>query len=143
MTWGASLMRLPDGLTIGEMSVKFGDDWNLAPVGSVADIGDALKSLFPDARHWDDECVVESEYAYVQFNFKDRTGNGTVEAIGIVSNGEEDSIAVIKSVCERFELRMFDHQTGEIADFDSEPKRSMEEYRAFCDRARKQNQQDE
>ena len=139
MTWGASLMRLPDGMTMSEIAEKYGNDWTLPPIGSVTEIGDVMKSLFLDSKHLDGESTVESEYTYVQFNYRDRTGNGTVESIGVVSNGDEDGIAIIKTVCERLDLRMVDHQSGEIADFESEPQRSMEEFRAFRDRARAQN----
>lgn len=135
-------MRLPEGMTMSEIAEKFGDDWTLPPVGSVTEIGDVMKSLFPDAEHRNDESTVENEYTYVQFNYRDRTGNGTVESIGVVSNGDEGGIAIIKSVCDRFDLRMFDHQSGEIADFETEPRRSMQEYRAFCDRAREKNKRD-
>ena len=138
MTWGASLMRLPDGMTVGEMSSKLGDDYQLEPVGSVTEIGDAMKSLFPDAEHRDDESTVRGPYTYVRFNYRDRKGKGAFESIGVVSNGDDDGIAMIKLVCDRFDLKMVDHQSGEIADFDEEPRRSLEAYRAFCDRARRQ-----
>ena len=135
MTWGASLMRLPKSMTIAEIAEEYGNDWQEPPVGSVADIADAFKSLFPDAQHHGDESVIQEGYAYVQFNFLDRQRTGSVESIGVVSNGDEDSIAIIQAVCERLDLRMVDHQSGEIADFEQEPQRSMKEYRAFCDRA--------
>lgn len=143
MTWGASLMRLPDGMTIGEIASKFGDDYRLVPVGSVIEIGVAMKSLFPDAEHRDDETTVRGEYAYVRFNYRGRAGKGTVESIGVVSNGDDDGIAIIERVCDRLDLKMVDHQTGEIADFDHEPRRSMEAYRAFRDRARTRIQRDD
>jgi len=143
MTWGASLMRLPDGMAMSEIAKNYGDDWTLPPVGSVTEIGNVMKSLFPDSEHLGDESTVETDYTYVQFNYRDRTGDGTVESIGVVSNGDEDGIGIIKTVCEHFDLRMVDHQSGEIADFENEPRRSMEEYRAFCDRARQKNQRDE
>lgn len=142
MTWGASLMRLPENMTMAEIAEQYGDDWRLPHIGSVTEIGDTIRSLFPDAKHLENESVIESEYAYVRFSYRNRTGEGTVESIGVVSNGDEDGIAVIRTVCERLGLRMVDHQSGEIADFESEPRRSMEEYRSFCNRAREQNQQD-
>jgi hypothetical protein len=141
MTWGASLMRLPKGSTIAEIAEEHGNDWKPPPVGSVTDIGDALKSLFPDAEHHDDESVIHEGHAYVRFNYRDSTGS--VQSIGVVSNGDEDSIPIIQAVCERLDLRMFDHQSGEIADFEQEPKRSMKEYRAFRDRALRKGERDE
>jgi hypothetical protein len=143
MTWGASLMRLPDGMTMSEIAKKYGDDYTLPLLGTVTEIGNVLKSLFPDSEHLGDESTIETEYTYVRFNYRDRTGDGTVESIGVISNGDEDGIAVIKTVCERLDLRMVDHQSGEIADFETEPRRSMEEYRAFCERTREQKQRDD
>ena len=109
----------------------------------MTEIGNVLKSLFPDSEHLGDESTIETEYTYVRFNYRDRTGDGTVESIGVISNGDEDGIAVIKTVCERLDLRMVDHQSREIADFETEPRRSMEEYRAFCERTREQKQRDD
>lgn len=135
MTWGASLMRLPRGMTIAQIAEEYGNDWQLPSVGSVAEIGDALQSLFPDAKHHGDESVIQDGRVYVRFNYGDKKGTGSVESIGVVSNGDEDCIAVIQAVCERLDLRMVDHQSGEVADFDQEPQCSMEEYREFRERA--------
>ena len=143
MTWGASLMRLPKGMNIAEIAEEYGNDWQPPPVGSVAEIRDALKSLFPDAKHHGDESVIQEGYAYVQFSYGDRKGTGWVESIGVVSNGDEDGIAIIQAVCERLDLKMVDHQSGEIADFEQEPGRSMEEYRAFRDRALRKDERAE
>jgi hypothetical protein len=34
MSWGALLMDLPKGMTINEISEKYGDDWQPQPIGS-------------------------------------------------------------------------------------------------------------
>ena len=126
MTWDASLMRLPKGMTLSEMAEKYGNDFRLSPIGSTADVGNTLMSLFPDAKHVDGQTVLHEGYAYVQFNYSDRSAGEAIQSIHVVSNGDKDSIAVIKMVCDRLDLCMVDHQSGEIADFDKEPQRSME-----------------
>ncbi len=134
MTWGASLMRLPEDMTIAEMEVKFGSDWKVPSVGTVAEVRDGLVALFPDADHSDGQTNFVDGYARVQFNYTDRTNNGIIESIGINSNGDSESIPVIKLVCDHFGLRMFDHQSGEVADFSSGTLKSMADYSAYRDR---------
>jgi hypothetical protein len=109
----------------------------------VDEVADAFKSLFPDAEHHEDESVIQDGHVYVRFNYRDRKGTGSVESIGVVSNDDEDCIAIIQAVCQRLDVRMVDHQSGEIADFEQEPQRSMEQYRAFRDRAIGENQREE
>ncbi len=135
-------MRLPAGMTIHEIATEYGNDWKPPSLGHTNEIAKALKEQFPHAQHLQNESVVETEFTYVRLNYSDRNGNGVVESIGVTSNGDEDSIAIIKAVCDRLDLRMVDHQTGEIADFEKEPRKSLEEYRAFCDRAREQIRRD-
>ena len=143
MTWGASLMRLPKGMNVSQIAEQYGNDWEVPTIGSVTEIGEALTSLFPDVQHHVDESVIQIAHGYVRFSFGDRKGTGTVESIGVVSNGDEDCIPIIRAVCDKLDLRMVDHQSGEVADFEQEPARSMKEYRAFRDRAlRKGNQAD-
>ncbi|MEW4490935.1 hypothetical protein AB1L42_22835 [Thalassoglobus sp. JC818] len=43
MTWGASLMRLPEGMTISEMAQEFGDHWQVPIVGSISDVSESLQ----------------------------------------------------------------------------------------------------
>jgi hypothetical protein len=135
MTWGASLMRLPKGLTMAEIAEKYGADWQLPLIGSVTEIGEMIRALFPNAKHLRDDSTIEGEHAYVRFSYGGRTGDGTVDAIGVVTNGDEESIAIIRTVAQKLDLRPVDHQSGEIADLDQELQRSMAEYRAFRDRA--------
>ncbi|QDT59436.1 hypothetical protein SV7mr_19430 [Stieleria bergensis] len=135
MTWGASLMRLPKGMTISQIAEQYGDSWQVPPIGSVTEIGEALTSIFPDAQHHADESVVQDGHAYLRFNYGNRKGIGTVDSIGVVSNGNEDCVPIIRAVCDKLDLRMVDHQSGEVVDFEQEPVRSVEEYRAFRDRA--------
>jgi hypothetical protein len=134
MTWGASLMRLPDDMTIAEMEIEFGSDWQVPSVGTLSEVRDGLVALFPDADHIDGQTNLEDGYARVQFNYTDRTGNGIIESIGINSNGDTESIPVIRLVCKKFGLRMVDHQSGEVADFSSGTMKSMADYSAFRDR---------
>ena len=134
MTWGASLMRLPGDMTIAEMEIEFGSDWKVPPVGTVSEVRDGLVALFPDADHSKGETNFEDGFARVQFNYTDTKGNGVIDSIGIISNGDVDAIPVMKLVCEHFGLRMFDHQRGEVADFSSGTMKSMADYSAFRDR---------
>ncbi|MDB4679579.1 hypothetical protein OAE80_01200 [Planctomycetaceae bacterium] len=134
MTWGASLIRLPEGMTIAEMKEQFGSDWQVPAVGTLAEVKDGLSALFPHADHSDGQTNFEDGYVRVQFNYIDRTGNGIIESIGVNSNGDSDSIPVLKRVCEHFGLRMVDHQSGELADFSSGTIQSMKDFSAFRDR---------
>ena len=134
MTWGASLMRLPQDMTIAEMETKFGPDWKVPPVGTVSEVGDGLNELFPDADHSKGQTNFTNGFARLQFNYTDTKGSGVIDSIGINSNGDTDAISVIKQVCDHFGLRMFDHQSGEVADFSSGTTKSMADYSAFRDR---------
>ena len=128
MTWGASLMRLPESMTIAEMEIEFGPDWKVPPVGTVSEVRDGLKELFPNADHSKGQTNFEDCFARVQFNYIDRTNSGVIESIGINSNGDVDSIPVIKRACEHFGLRMVDHQSGEVADFAEATEQSMADF---------------
>ena len=128
MTWGASLMRLPESMTIAEMEIEFGPDWKAPPVGTVSEVRDGLKELFPNADHNKGQTNFLDCYARVQFNYIDRTNSGVIESIGINSNGDVDSIPVIKRACEHFGLRMVDHQSGEVADFAEATEQSMADF---------------
>lgn len=142
MGWGASLMRLPAGMTMDEIAAQHGDDWELPAIGTIAEIGEKLKSLFPDAwQHPDGQTTVELTNARVTFNYGDRQVNGDqkvsepISSIGVEAMPTDESIDVIRAVCEQLDLRMVDHQNGQIADFEVDPKQSMKEYKAFRDRA--------
>lgn len=134
MAWGASLMRLPQDMTIAEMAEKFGDNWKVPPVGTVSEVRDGLKELFPDADHSQGQTNFEDGFARVQFNYTDTKGSGVIDSIGINSNGDTAAIPVIKQVCDHFRLRMFDHQSGEVADFSSGTMKSITDYSVFRDR---------
>lgn len=134
MTWGASLMRLPEGMTITEMEIEFGSDWKVPPVGTVPEVRDGLKELFPDADHSNGQTNFADGFARVQFNYTDTKGSAVIDSIGINSNGDTDAIPVIKQVCDHFGLRMFDHQSGEVADLSSGTIQSMADYCALRDR---------
>lgn len=134
MTWGASLMRLPQDMTIAEMEIEFGSDWKVPSVGTVSEVRDGLVALFPDADHSRGQANFVDGFARVQFNYTDTKGSGVIDSIGINSNGDTDAIPVIKQVCDHFGLRMFDHQSGEVADFSSGTKKTMADYSAYRDR---------
>ena len=134
MSWGASLMRLPEGMTIAEMAEQFGNDWKVPPVGTSAEIHAGLRSLFPASDHRDGATNYAEGFARVQFTYSDRKEAGVVDSIGVTSNGDIDAIPVIKAVCDHFGLKMVDHQNGEVADFSEATERSMADYAAFRDR---------
>jgi hypothetical protein len=111
-------------------------------------VRDALTALFPDGRHVTGQSTFNDGRGWIELNYRTsgRANPGQsdfVDSIGVRSSGDESSMVILRVVCEQLDLRMYDCQTGEIADFEDETKQSMDAFREFRDKAIGKRQPDE
>ena len=92
MSWGASLMRLPEGMTIAEMAEQFGNDWKVPPVGTSAEIHAGLRSLFPASDHRDGATMtMDAKYSERLAREQTAAIEGRLEAAADAARAHEES----------------------------------------------------
>lgn len=134
MSWDGLMMRFPPNIRISEMPT----DWKPPSLGTPSEVQDQLKRAFPEHRHIDGQTSIDGETFFILLNYSPRNDDGAVESIGVQSTPAPEAIAQLKRACELLDLRFYDCQTGEFADFSSETEASMENFAAWRERVMRQ-----
>jgi hypothetical protein len=108
--------------------------WKPPSIGMPAELQTRLKQVFPGHRHIDGQTSVEGDSFHILLNYKPRSHDGAVESISVQSTPAPEAMAQLQRACELLGLRLFDCQTGELADFSSETASSMESFAAWRER---------
>jgi hypothetical protein len=134
MSWDGLMMRFPPNLPMSEMPA----DWKPPALGTPSEVQEQLKHVFPEHRHIDGQTSVQGDSYFILFNYQVRNGEGTVESIHVESTPVPEAMAQLKRVCESLNLRFYDCQTGEFADFASDTEASMENFANWRERVMRQ-----
>lgn len=129
MSWDGLIVRAPEAGSVNDLP----NDFQLPPLGTTDQIGNMLRELFPEQTHHHGQCCVEGEDFWVELNFRDRSDADTRTSIGVRCNAGDGALAILAQVCSAFDARLFDNQTGDFADLDTDTRRSMQRFAKWRD----------
>ena len=134
MAWRAILMRFPEDIELSDLS----SDWKPLPLGTPEEVKVAFENIFPNQYHVLGQTHIKTEGMWAKFDYATSDDGGVVHMISVQSNAGPGAAVAMKSICERFDCRMADLQTGEFADFAEKTDTSMIEFRHWRRRTSRQ-----
>ncbi len=130
MSWDGIIFCAPANVSINDLP----SDFQMPSLGTTAEIGERLRSLFPEESHFEGQCCVKGDGFWLEFSFGYPKDVVHRDFIGVRTNAGLGVIPVLAQVCGAFNARLFDNQTSEFADLSSETESSMSEFAAWRDR---------
>lgn len=110
-------------------------DFQPPPVGTSESVATFLRQSFPNANHRDGQSSLQGDDFWLELNYGCHTDSaGMVSAIGVRSNAGNGSLEPLSRLCYALESRLFDCQTGELADLSAATERSMQTFSKWRDR---------
>jgi hypothetical protein len=121
MSWDGIIFRAPEGKSVNELPANF----VMSPLGSTAEIAAVLQHVFPHAAHHRGQCCVQGDDYWLELNFGYPPDKDIRDSIGVRCNAGPGVVPVLQQVCDAFQARLFDNQTGEFADLGAETHASL------------------
>lgn len=132
MSWDGIIMRLGNARSVQDLP----SDFQPPPVGTSESIGELLRRSFAEADHRIGQSSIDGDGFWLEFNYGCHTdAAGMVSAIGIRSNAGKGCLEPLRRICDALHSRLFDCQTGELADLSEETVESMKTFSEWRDRA--------
>lgn len=131
MSWDGLIMKLGDVGSVSDLPT----DFQLPLLGTSESVANALRRIFPDAKHYDGMSSLQGEHFWLEISYSCHTDvAGMVSALGIRSNAGSGSLKPIRRICDEFGARLFDCQMGELGDLADGTEESMKTFAGWRDR---------
>jgi hypothetical protein len=132
MAWNGIIMRFGDVKHVEDLPM----DIQLLPIGKLEFVLNTLQRVLPDANnHRVGQVSLEGDDFWLELDYDCHTDSeGMVSAMSIRSNAGNGSLEPLQLICDAFDSRLFDCQTGELADLAAATGKSMKTFSDWRDR---------
>lgn len=124
------IIRVPDVDSVNDLPA----DYQLPPLGTTEEIGAVLRRVLPHGNHHWGQCSLVGEDFWLELNFGYPKEQVVRTHIGVRCNAGLGVMPILKFVCDAFTARLFDNQSGDLADLSKDTQSSMQQFADWRDR---------